>query len=448
MENVLVIGSGGREHAIACSLADSRQVGTVYWMPGNGGASIHFKLTAIPLLDFDDIVTFVSDKNIALTVVGPEQYMAEGLVDRFTAAGLQIFGFSRQTAQLEWSKVFARQFAVRHGIPIPNTHIFQDYDSARRYLSDHADESFFIKADELCGGKGAIFAPDQQTGEDALHRLFKEQVCGKGEQVLIEEAITGEELSMMVITDGTDYRILPCVRDYKRLYDDDLGPNTGGMGAYAPAFLSKKLVERITTRIIAPTFHGMAARSLGMTAQSLGMTAQSLGMASEGLGGAGIVYFGVIVDRKDDPYLLEYNMRFGDPETQALLPLFAGDFYQLLSSACAGRLNEMELQWHSGTAVCVVATTAGYPVDYGNNTFPISGLNEAARKEGVRIFHSATTCRDGRWYGRGGRIFAVTARQQTQAQARTLAYHVIDQVNFTDMHYRRDIAAMEEKCVA
>ncbi len=427
MENVLVIGSGGREHAIAGALAASHQVGTVYWMPGNGGASLLSQLAAIPLLELDDIVAFACDKNIALAVVGPEQYMAEGLVDRFTAAGLRIFGFSRQSAQLEWSKVFARQFALRHGVPIPNTRFFQDYDSALRYLSNHAEERFFIKADELCGGKGAIFAPDQQTGEDALHRLFKEQICGKGEQVLIEEAIIGAEISMMVITDGADYRILPGVRDYKRLYNDDLGPNTGGMGAYAPAFLPKKLVERITTRIIAPTFHGMV---------------------SEGLGGAGIVYFGVIVDRKNNPYLLEYNMRFGDPETQTLLPLFSGDFYQLLSSACAGRLNEIKLQWHSGATVCVVGTTAGYPSNYGNDLFPISGLDEAARKEGVRIFHAATTYRDGQWHGQGGRVFAITALQQTQAQARTLAYHVIAQVNFTDLHYRRDIASREEKCVA
>ncbi|MCI2424765.1 phosphoribosylamine--glycine ligase [Candidatus Acetothermia bacterium] len=427
MENLLVIGSGGREHAIACSLADSQRVGTVYWMPGNGGASISSKLRAIPLLNLDEIVAFACDKNIALTVVGPEQYMAEGLVDRFAAAGLQIFGFTRQTAQLEWSKVFALQFARRHGIPIPNTRFFQDYDSARRYLSDHAGQSFFIKADELCGGKGAFFAPDQLAGEVALYRLFSEQICGKGEQVLIETAIIGEEISIMVITDGTEYRILPGVRDYKRLCNNNLGPNTGGMGAYAPVFLSNELVERITTRIIAPTFRGMV---------------------SEGLGGAGIVYFGVIVDRQNNPYLLEYNMRFGDPETQALLPLFSGDFYQLLSAACAGRLNEIELQWHSGATVCVVATTAGYPTKYGNDRFLIHGLDEAARQEGVKIFHAATTYHDGQWYGQGGRIFAITARQQTRAQARTLAYHVITEINFTDMYYRRDIATMEEKCVA
>ncbi len=426
MENVLVIGSGGREHAIACLLADSQQVGTVYWMPGNGGASIHSHLVAVPLLDPTGIVLFAYDKDIALTVVGPEQYMAEGLVDLFIAAGLPIFGFSRKTARLEWSKVFARQFALRHNIPIPNSCSFQHYDSALSFLFDHPEQKFFIKADELCGGKGSIFAPTIQAGEDALHSLFKEQICGTGEQVLIEEAIIGEEISIMVITDGTDYRILPGVHDYKRLYNDDLGPNTGGMGAYAPVCLPEKLVERITTRIIAPTFHGMV---------------------SEGLGGAGIVYFGVIVDRNNDPYLLEYNMRFGDPEAQALLPLFSGDFYQLLSSACAGKLNRVDLQWHSDATVCVIATTAGYPTSYGNDQFLISGLADAESQEGVKIFHAATTYRDGQWYGQGGRIFAVTALQQRRAQARALAYQVIEQINFNGMHYRRDIAMKEEKCV-
>lgn len=416
--NVLVLGCGGREHAIACAVAASREVDRVYWMPGNGGAAVHSKLTNVPLLHGDDLVRFARNKAVALTVVGPEQYMADGIVDRFDAASLRIFGFPRRSAQLEWSKVFARRFAVRHGIPVPQTRVFHDYDHALSYLAKREGEKFFIKADELCSGKGAIFASDRESGKRTLESLFRKRVCGVGKQVLIEEALIGEEVSLMAITDAESHRIFPLVRDYKRLRDGDLGPNTGGMGAYAPVALPKERMERIIERIVEPTFAGMS---------------------KEGLNGAGIVYFGVMIDREGDPHLLEYNMRFGDPETQALFPLLASDFYQLLSCACSGALERAELCWHNDATVCVVASTAGYPLDYGRESFAIMGL-DGPFEDGVAVFHAATRYQNGQWFGCGGRIFAVTARKETLYQARAAAYRAIDLMNFTGIHYRREIA--------
>ncbi|MCD5415648.1 phosphoribosylamine--glycine ligase [Candidatus Bipolaricaulota bacterium] len=416
--NALVLGAGGREHAIACTLAESGEIDRVYWMPGNGGAVIHPQLTNVPLLHGDDLVRFARDRTVALTVVGPEQSMADGIVNRFNAASLRIFGFPRRSAQLEWSKVFARQFAARHDIPVPQTHVFHDYDRALSYLAKREGESFFIKADELCAGKGALFAPDRASGQRALELLFHRRVCGEGKQVLIEEAIAGEEVSLMAITDAGSHQIFPLVRDYKRLHDGDLGPNTGGMGAYAPVTLPQELIDRIVDRIVEPTFAGMI---------------------EEGLDGAGVVYFGVMVDRDGDPHLLEYNMRFGDPETQALLPLLASDLYQLLSCACSGELERAELSWHNDATVCVVATTAGYPLDYGGETFPITGL-DGPFEDGVAVFHAATQYQNGKWFGRGGRIFAVTARKETLCQAREAAYRTIERMNFAGIHYRREIA--------
>ncbi|MEA3356154.1 MAG: phosphoribosylamine--glycine ligase [Candidatus Bipolaricaulota bacterium] len=424
LKSVLVIGSGGREHAIAWGLANSDPVGRVYCMPGNGGTAYAPKMENVPFRSSKESVDFAARHSVALTVVGPEGYLAQGIVDRFQAAGLKIFGPTQATTRLESSKVFASEFAHRHGIPIPHTHVSTDYASAHKYLAEREREKFFIKADELCGGKGAIFAPNQAAGEQALRFLLQERACGVGERVLLQEAIAGEEVSVMVITDGANYRLLPLVRDYKRLEDGDRGANTGGMGAYAPVDLPREVMKRIERLIIGPTIHGMA---------------------EERLDDAAIIYFGVMVDQVGDPYLLEYNMRFGDPEIQALLPLLKSDLYKLLHAACTGKLDQATLEWRVGATVCVVAACAGYPTDYGKESLPISGLSEAA-DEGATIFHAATDYHDSQWYTCGGRILGVTARRETLGRARESAYAAMERVRFDGMRYRRDIALREGPC--
>ncbi len=427
MSTALVIGAGGREHAIAWALVKSPHVlRRVYCMPGNGGTASSPRMENIPLTSLEGCVEFAAAHGVDLTVVGPETYLAQGIVDRFQSTGLMIFGPPRATARLESSKAFALEFAHRHSIPTPSTHLISDYTTGIDYLMEQPEKRWFIKADELCGGKGAIFAPTLVMGKEALHLLLQQRACGLGKQVLIQEAIDGEEVSIMVITDGQHYRILPLARDYKRLKNGDRGPNTGGMGGYAPVSLSPQMRERIERRIIAPTIQGMAV---------------------EGLSGAGIIYFGIIIDRVGDPYLLEYNVRFGDPETQALLPLLKSDLYALLTAACEGTLDQASVEWYPGACACVVASSAGYPVNYGNENLLISGVN-VAKDDGTFIFHAATSYIDGRWYARGGRILAVAARGESLEQARERAYESMARISFAGMHYRRDIVAREETCVA
>jgi phosphoribosylamine--glycine ligase len=421
MAKVLVVGSGGREHALVRALVDDNGVHEVVCAPGNGGTAATRGARNLEFRDYNELYRIVREEGIELTVVGPEGPLAEGLVDLFR--GVKVFGFDRATAQLEASKVIAKEFMRRHGIPTPDFEVFGDYDKALDYLKPRlrAGEKFFIKADELCGGKGSLPANDLEEAERALRFLLKERGCGRGERVVIERALEGEEVTIMAIVDPRgNYVLTPPTQDHKRAYDNDQGPNTGGMGAYAPApLITSGLQERITERIIEPTLRGME---------------------EEGLGGAGVLYFGLMVSA-GEPYILEYNVRFGDPEAQAALPLLRGDLYPVLSAAVEEELDKVKVEWEEKAAVCVVLATEGYPVDYGREREEIEGIAEAEAMEDVIVYHAGTELRDGKFYTHGGRILGVTGIGETIAAARKRAYEAVERIYFGGMRYRRDIAA-------
>jgi len=421
---VLVIGSGGREHALVRALADDRDVEHVYVAPGNGGTAAMEGVTNISFKDHRDLVAFASREEIALTVVGPEGPLVEGIVDYFHEHDLRIFGFGRAAAQLEGSKAFAKRFMQKYAIPTAPFRVFEGPKAAFRYLKEQFEEDpdrgFFIKADELCAGKGAFPAPDLKAAEAALRRLFDEKCCGVGERVVVEEALGGQEASVLVFTDGKAVVTMPPAQDHKRAYDNDEGPNTGGMGAYAPApLVNEQVYERIEQEIILPTIFGMEEERLKDT---------------------GVLYFGLMIDPKGKPYVLEYNVRFGDPEAQPILALLKSDLYPILMAAVEGELDRVELEWHEGAAVCVVLSVSGYPERYDHQNEEIHGIEEAERMEGVIVYHAGTDLQDGRFYTKGGRILGVTGLGPDVASARERAYEAVSKIHFEGMHYRSDIA--------
>lgn len=419
MAKVLVVGSGGREHALVRALIDDAEVDRVLCAPGNGGTAAMEGTRNVQFNDYRELYRLAQEEGVELVVVGPEAPLAGGLVDLFQ--GLRVFGFARATARLEASKVFAKEFMRRHSIPTADFAVFDDYDEALDYLKPRLRAGgFFIKADELCGGKGSLPVRSLEEAERALHSLLRERGCGRGERVVVERALRGEEVTVMAIVDPKGNSIiLPPSQDHKRAYDNDRGPNTGGMGAYAPApLVTPELQQKITDWIIEPTLRGMDG---------------------ENLGGAGVIYFGLLVS-DGKPYLLEYNVRFGDPEAQAVLPLLQDDLYPLLTAAVEGRLDRVKVKW-AGAAVCVVLATEGYPLAYGHEREEIEGLAEAEAQEDVIVYHAGTELQDGRFITRGGRVLGVTGLGETIAEARTRAYRAVEQIHFRGMRYRRDIAA-------
>ncbi len=425
MAKVLVIGGGGREHAIVRALVDDVDVEHVFCVPGNGGTAALQGATNVPLKDRHDLVAFALREDVDLIVIGPEAPLVEGLVDFLRAHDLRVFGFKKTAAQLEGSKAFAKRFMQKYSIPTAAFRIFEHYRMALAYLEERfkedPGEGFFIKADELCGGKGAIRAPDLESAQKALVALLKEKRCGVGQRVVIEERIPGEEASIFAFTDGKSVATLPPAQDHKTLYDGDQGPNTGGMGAYAPApLVSEAVYERIEQEIILPTL---------------------LGMEEERLSDSGLLYCGLMIDPKGKPHVLEYNVRFGDPEAQAILPLLKSDLYPILRACTEGGLSKATLKWKEGAAVCVVLSVAGYPERYDHQNEEIFGIEEAEALGDVIVYHAGTEMRDGRFFTKGGRILGVTALGPDVAAARERAYQAVSKIHFKGMHYRRDIAA-------
>ncbi len=424
MAKVLVIGGGGREHAIVRALADDADVDHIYCAPGNGGTAAMPNVTNVLLKDKRDLVALAQREEIDLTVVGPEVPLVEGLVDFFRDHDLRIFGFRKAAAQLEGSKVYAKRFMQKYSIPTAPFRVFESYRQAVMYLEEsfqeNPDAAFFIKADELCGGKGAIHAPDLETGQRALHAFFKEKRCGVGKQVVVEERLSGQEASVFVITDGKAVATLPPAQDHKTLYDGDQGPNTGGMGAYAPApLVNEAIYDRVEQEVILPTL---------------------LGMEAERISDCGVLYLGLMIDPKGKPYVLEYNVRFGDPEAQPILTLLKSDLYPLLFACTEGKLDQAEIQWEEGAAVCVVLSVSGYPEVYDHQDEEIHGIQEAEALEDVVVYHAGTELRDGKFFTKGGRILGVTGIGCNVAAAQLRAYRAVSTISFTGMHYRTDIA--------
>jgi phosphoribosylamine---glycine ligase len=414
---VLVVGGGGREHALAWKLQQSESVTGVYVAPGNAGIKAFATAVAIPADDISQLKQFAVDKAIDLTVIGPDNPLANGIVDEFRQAGLKIFGPTKAAARLESSKSFAKEFMARYGIASPG---FAVCDSANEAI--RAVESFgfptVIKADGLALGKGVVIAHNLQEAEQAIRRMMEERLFGDaGSRVVVEEFLQGTECSVHALVDGQNYCLFPTAQDHKALYDGNHGPNTGGMGAFSPSqTLSPRDLALIEREILQPFLRGIQA---------------------EGITFQGLLFPGLMLTKRG-PAVLEFNARFGDPETQALLPRLSSDLVELLEATIAGRLREVTPQWSSAASVCVVLASRGYP-DRAETGKPIVGLPEVAAFKDVLVFHAGTREQEGRIVTSGGRVLGITAVGDSILSARRKAYDAAGMIEFDGCYFRRDI---------
>lgn len=420
---ILVVGSGGREHALVWKIAQSPLCEALYCAPGNGGISKIAECVAIDVEDLEALGDFAEREKIDLTVVGPERPLIMGIVDHFRSRGLAIYGPTAAAAQLEGSKAFTNQLIERAGVVGKRFEVFDDPSEARAYVRKQG-APIVVKADGDAAGKGVTVAETVEEAIEAIDRCMVEKAFGRsGERVVIEECLVGQECSIKVFTDGET--VVPMVpsQDYKRIYDGDEGPNTGGMGCYSPVpAVTPDIFEYIVERIIKPTIAQMAA---------------------EGTPYTGTLYAGIILT-DEGPRLLEYNCRFGDPETQVVLPRLESDLVEILIATVEGRLKEIEPVWRDEKAVCVVVASGGYPGSYEKGKL-ITGLQEAAKDENVVIFHAGTRAVGRRFLTDGGRVLGVTALGATFGEARDRAYNAVGSIEFEGMYFRTDIA---ERAVA
>jgi phosphoribosylamine--glycine ligase len=418
--NVLVIGGGGREHALAWKIAQSPRVAKVFVAPGNAGTAREPALANVPLTAIADLVAFAREKDVALTVVGPEGPLAAGIVDAFRAAGLAIFGPTQEAAQLESSKDFAKAFMLRHGIPTARYATFADASGAHAYV-DQQGAPIVIKADGLAAGKGVVVATTPAEAHGAIDAMLVDNAMGDaGARVVIEEFLAGEEASFIVMVDGRNVLALASSQDHKRLRDGDQGPNTGGMGAYSPApVVTPELHARLMREVIVPTVQGMAADGIRYT---------------------GFLYAGVMIDGEGNPRVLEFNCRLGDPETQPIMVRLRSDFVDLLQHAVNGTLDRVDAEWDRRAALGVVLAAAGYP-DTPRKGDAIAGLDvvSPARHPDVAVFHAGTALEGNAVVTSGGRVFCVTALGDSVRMAQKAAYAAIADLRFAGMQFRSDI---------
>jgi phosphoribosylamine--glycine ligase len=421
--NVLVIGSGGREQALVWALHRSPTVRQVFCAPGNAGIAGLAECSDLNVRDVRALLQFIEAKAVGLTVIGPEGPLVEGLADDLRAAGHPVFGPGRAAAQLEGSKTFAKEFMSRHGIPTAGFRSFHTPAEALGFVqSEKWPENYrVVKADGLAAGKGVMVCRSREEVQAAVERLMIERAFGPaGDQVVIEEAMMGEELSVMALTDGETFLPLPTTQDHKRVFDKDEGPNTGGMGAYGPVpQVSRGLWARIEKEILVRFKDGLRR---------------------EGLDYRGVIYIGIMLT-PEGPKVLEFNVRFGDPETQVLLPLVSSDWAKLFLATAEGRLKEVSLRLKKGSAVTVVLASAGYPGPYEKGKF-ITGLDLASKEPNVLVFHSGTERSGSEPFKTvGGRVLAVTGFGETLPAARDRTYEAVKKIQFDGVHYRTDIAA-------
>jgi phosphoribosylamine--glycine ligase len=413
---LLVIGGGGREHAIAWKLARSARVQKVFVAPGNGGTAREPGLENVPITDLGELADFAAREGVQLTIVGPEAPLAAGVVDSFRARGLRIFGPTRAAAQLESSKAFAKGFLFRHRIPTAGYQSFTEARAAHAYV-DAKGAPIVVKADGLAAGKGVVVAASADEAHAAIDRLLVERSMGDaGSRLVIEDYLDGEEASFIVLVDGESSLALATSQDHKRLRDGDEGPNTGGMGAYSPApVVTPALHARIVREIITPTVRGLAR---------------------DGVPYSGFLYAGLMIDRGGNPKVLEFNCRLGDPETQPILMRLKSDFLDLVEAAAAGRLDRVEAQWDRRAALGVVLAAANYP-ETPRKGDAIAEL--PADGEDYHVFHAGTALRHGRLVTDGGRVLCVTALGDSIKTAQRRAYEIVSGIRFEGMQYRRDI---------
>ena len=415
---VLVIGSGGREHALVWKLSQSSRVKKIFCAPGNAGISQSAECLNIGAEDIDKLLNFAKYELIDLTVVGPEVPLTKGIVDAFIKEDLRIFGPDSSGARLEGSKVFAKDFMRKYGIPTAEYKTFTSYLHAEEYVQLKGTP-IVIKADGLAAGKGVIVANSVEEATSALKLIMKEKAFGSaGNKVIVEQCLKGEEASFMVLTDGKSVLPLATSQDHKTIFDKDKGPNTGGMGAYSPApLITKKLEVDIKKTIINPLINGLARERINYR---------------------GVIYVGLMICN-GKPHVLEFNCRFGDPEAQPVLMRLKGDLFDALKATAEGKLKNISISWKDEPAVCVVLTSKGYPGTYEKGKI-IKGLDTLESTKDLVVFHAGTSLNNGEFITSGGRVLGVTALGKDIKTAKTNAYKAIDKIYFDGMHYRKDIA--------
>ena len=415
---VLVIGNGGREHALVWKISQSASKPKIYCAPGNTAVGELAAPVAIQPEQIEKLADFASNEKIDLTVVGPELPLTLGIADLFESRGLRIFGPNKAAAELEGSKAFAKEMLKKNNIPTAAFGTFTDAAAAKRYLS-RQKPPYVIKADGLAGGKGVLICSSTREAELAIDDILVRKAFGlAGEKVVIEEFLDGEEASFMVLTDGKHILPLASSQDHKRVFDNDQGPNTGGMGAYSPApIVTQAIHARILREILAPLMAGLKKREIRYR---------------------GVIYVGLMIT-KEGPKVLEFNARFGDPECQPIMMRLKSDLIPLLEATIDGKLNDIQPEWYDEAAVCVVLCAAGYPGPYDKGK-EIHGLDKLRNWQGGFVFHSGTVKQNGRWSTSGGRVLGVTARGPSITAAVEEAYRAVGEISWEGMHYRKDIA--------
>lgn len=419
---ILVVGSGGREHALVWKLAQSRRVKGVFCAPGNPGIGEIAECVDIAVDDIKGLKEFALKNKIGLTVVGPELPLTLGIADAFEKAGLRVFGPSKAAARIEGSKSFAKRLMKKHGIPTASYRTFTDAEKAKEYAEKH-HPPLVVKADGLAAGKGVLICPAMDEAFLAIDLIMKDRAFGDaGKKVVVEEFLAGHEISLLAITDGETVLPLAPAQDHKPVYDGDQGPNTGGMGAYSPAPISAELQARIVNEVMLPLVRGIK---------------------EDGTPYRGVLYAGLMMT-DDGPKVLEFNCRFGDPETQPILMRMKSDLLKILLAAIDGKLSDVKIEWDDRTALCAVMASEGYPAEYEKGK-EISGLEKVARMKDVVVFHSGTALKDGRLVTAGGRVLGVTGMGVGIKRAIRKTYRAVEEIHWEGAHYRRDIGAKAVK---
>lgn len=416
--NILMIGSGGREHALVKKLLESPRVTKLYTAPGNGGISCDSICVDIPVMDKEKMIAFAKENAIDLAFVAPDDPLAAGMVDAFEDAGIRAFGPNAKAAVIEASKVFSKDLMKKYNIPTAEYEVFSESEKAVEYITDKNEFPVVIKADGLALGKGVIIAKSLDEAKDAVKSIMEDKKFGaSGNQVVVEEFLTGPEVSVLSFTDGKTVKPMVSSKDHKRAYDNDEGLNTGGMGTISPnPYYTDALAKECQETIFEPTIKAMA---------------------QEGRPFKGCLYFGLMMTPKG-PKVIEYNARFGDPEAQVVLPRLKTDLVDIIDAVIDEKLADINIEWLDEASACVVMASGGYPEAYKKG-IEITGLNDKGNLDGVIVYHAGTVCKDGKFYTNGGRVLGVTATAKTLDEALGKAYNAVEKIHFDNAHYRKDI---------
>ncbi len=415
---ILVVGSGGREHTLAWKISQSKRVDKLFCAPGNGGMNNIAELVNIKPDDIDSLLDFAKKNKIDLTIVGPEVPLVNGIVDRFVKEDLRVFGPTKELAMLEGSKIFSKESMKRFNLPTADFKVFTDPNKAKEYLKEKR-VPIVIKADGLAAGKGVIVAQDIKEAEDAIDNMLVKKIFGPaGEKIILEDCLQGEEASILIFTDGKTIIPLVSSQDHKRIFDNDKGPNTGGMGAYSPApIVTSEMLTDIINDIFKPLIDGFR---------------------KEGKSYKGVLYAGLMIT-KNGPFVLEFNVRFGDPETQCIIPRLKSDLIDAIEACIDGNLDKIKLSWDDRACICTVLASKGYPCSYEKHK-EIFGLDEASKIKDVLVFHAGTVCKDGKIFTNGGRVLGVAGFGNDIKLAKKITYEAIDKIKFDGVYYRKDIS--------